>query len=229
MFAQEARLRMILRRTLSVLLLLALLGAWSPRPVVLAEQTEIPAAEYDALVALYNSTDGANWTNKWTLPTDMPCSLYGVSCTSSAPRCVVALSLMSNQLNGAIPTELGNLSNLPDIVEGIDVQGAYAYVADRWRGFVVDVSDPTNPRQVGNWPNGWVHGVAVDGPYAYTAGVGGMEIWISPIRLRRYSAAISILLGTANGSPFRERMPITLTGAQDCALSTYQRPQRPLR
>jgi Leucine-rich repeat (LRR) protein len=102
----------ITRRILTILMLIALLGAWSPRPVVLAAQTQIPAAEYDALVALYNSTDGANWTNKWTLPTDTPCSLYGVSCTSGSPRYVSSLSLSRNQLSGTIPSELGDLTNL---------------------------------------------------------------------------------------------------------------------
>ena len=46
-----------------------------------ANQTEIPKAECDALVALYNSTNGAGWTNHtgW-LQTDTPCSWYGVYC-----------------------------------------------------------------------------------------------------------------------------------------------------
>jgi hypothetical protein len=39
-----------LRRSISGSLLLALLGAWSPRPVVLAEQTQIPQEEYAAVV-----------------------------------------------------------------------------------------------------------------------------------------------------------------------------------
>ena len=30
----------------------------------LAQQTQIPPAEYAALVALYDSTDGDNWTDK---------------------------------------------------------------------------------------------------------------------------------------------------------------------
>jgi len=76
---------------------------------VRAEQTEIPEPEYDALVALYNSTDGENWANGWALPTDEPCALYGVTCQDGH---VTELDLGSNQLTGSIPLQLGNLTNL---------------------------------------------------------------------------------------------------------------------
>lgn len=47
-----------------------------------ADVTEIPQAECEALVQLYNSTDGPNWTNNtdW-LQTNTPCNWYGVACT----------------------------------------------------------------------------------------------------------------------------------------------------
>jgi len=72
--------------------------------------TEIPKSECDALVALYNSTGGDNWTDHtgWNV-TNMPCSWYGVSCSGGH---VSQLSLSSNQLTGTIPPELGQLSNL---------------------------------------------------------------------------------------------------------------------
>ncbi len=46
-----------------------------------AQVTEIPQDEYDALVALYNSTDGDNWTNNsgW-LTNNTPSSWFGVTC-----------------------------------------------------------------------------------------------------------------------------------------------------
>ncbi len=72
--------------------------------------TEIPQAECEALVALYNSTDGANWTdNTGWLSTNTPCSWRRVSCTDGH---VLDLYLDSNQLSGSIPPELGNLSQL---------------------------------------------------------------------------------------------------------------------
>ena len=84
-----------------------------------AAQTQISATECDALVALYNSTNGAGWTNNtdW-LQTDTPCSWFGVTCGSGY---VTSLSLgslwngseiVSNGLIGTIPTQLGNLTNL---------------------------------------------------------------------------------------------------------------------
>ncbi|MEN8220437.1 MAG: hypothetical protein ABFS56_29630, partial [Pseudomonadota bacterium] len=47
-----------------------------------AAVTEIPSTECQALIALYNSTDGANWSNKtgWNL-TNTPCSWYGIQCS----------------------------------------------------------------------------------------------------------------------------------------------------
>ena len=73
----------------------------------------IPQAEYEALVALYNSTNGANWSNNsgW-LDTNTPCNWYGVTCSAGH---VTELSLVYNQLNGSIPPELGNLANLTQL------------------------------------------------------------------------------------------------------------------
>jgi len=81
-----------------------------------ADVTEIPQAECEALVALYNSTDGANWTNHtdW-LQTSTLCSWYGVNCFDLH---VQALYLGSNQLSGSIPTVIGNLSNLQRLYLG---------------------------------------------------------------------------------------------------------------
>ena len=68
------------------------------------------AAEREALVALYNSTDGDNWTSNrgWLLSAD-PCSWFGVMCSSGH---VTVLSLSVNNLTGSIPTDLGNLTSL---------------------------------------------------------------------------------------------------------------------
>jgi Leucine-rich repeat (LRR) protein len=72
--------------------------------------TEIPTIECEALVALYNSTDGSNWANNtgW-LTTDTPCNWFGVTCSLGY---VYSLSLPSNQLTGTVPTELSSLANL---------------------------------------------------------------------------------------------------------------------
>ncbi len=78
---------------------------------VCASVTEIPREECDALVALYNSTSGENWSNKtgyWG-QTSTPCNWYGVTCSGGS---VTDLGLAENQLIGNIPAELGNLVNL---------------------------------------------------------------------------------------------------------------------
>lgn len=75
----------------------------------------------NALIELYKSTNGDNWTNKagWKEPplyTDgfaMPgteCSWYGVTCDASGN--VIKLKLSNNKLVGTIPNSIGDLTNL---------------------------------------------------------------------------------------------------------------------
>jgi len=72
--------------------------------------TGVPQIECEALVALYNSTNGAGWTNKtnWDTTTAVS-SWYGVTVPSGY---VQSLALGSNQVTGSIPSSLGNLTNL---------------------------------------------------------------------------------------------------------------------
>ena len=64
-----------------------------------------------ALVALYNSTDGANWTNSWNLADSSINTWHGVSLNDDEDR-VDTLQLSSNNLNGFIPRELSSLDQL---------------------------------------------------------------------------------------------------------------------
>ena len=107
-----------------------------------ASVTQIPVAECDALVALYNSTNLGSWVyiaNNW-LVTDTPGDWYGVTVAnghveglslsaqyhgdvlvgSIPPELgslanLKVLDLYDNQLSGSIPPELGNLANLQDL------------------------------------------------------------------------------------------------------------------
>ena len=69
------------------------------------------ATDRTALVALYEATDGDNWTNNTHWLSDRPLGeWYGV--VTNADGRVSWLNLSSNQLSGSIPPELGNLTNL---------------------------------------------------------------------------------------------------------------------
>ncbi len=101
-----------MRRTALLLLLFTLVLGSMPLLLSHAAQSEIPPAEYDALIALHNATNGPNWTDKWSLPTNHPCTLFGITCASGH---VSAIDLSGNNLNGTIPPQLGNLANLQQL------------------------------------------------------------------------------------------------------------------
>ena len=64
--------------------------------------TQIPQKECQALVSLYNDTDGAHWfTSTGWLQNTAACSWYGVTCGEGH---VTELDLRSNNLSGTIPS-----------------------------------------------------------------------------------------------------------------------------
>ncbi len=83
-------------------------GIWSDYQSFTTKYIACPTG-YNALIALYNATDGANWYTPWDLNQDMS-TWYGV--TLNASGCVTRLNLLSNQLTGTIPPELGDLTSL---------------------------------------------------------------------------------------------------------------------
>ena len=64
-----------------------------------------------ALMALYNATDGNNWTDSTNWGTDEPLDQWHGVRTDDAGR-VVRLDVHVNNLTGSIPPELGTLTNL---------------------------------------------------------------------------------------------------------------------
>ena len=67
-----------------------------------------------ALIALYEATDGANWTDNTNWLSDAPLDeWYGVT-TDDNGR-VLRLSLVDNELSGLIPPSLGDLTNLQSL------------------------------------------------------------------------------------------------------------------
>jgi hypothetical protein len=79
----------------------------------LALSAAIPAAERQALIDLYNSTNGASWTNKanWLGAAGTENTWFGVT-TDAGNTTVLQLNLQGNNLTGPIPSSLGDLSNL---------------------------------------------------------------------------------------------------------------------
>ena len=66
--------------------------------------------DYDALVALYNSTDGDNWTDNTNWLSDESIDAwYGITVEDAR---VTRIALGNNNLSGSIPVELGNMNKL---------------------------------------------------------------------------------------------------------------------
>ena len=72
------------------------------------------ATDKAALVALYNATDGANWTTNTNWTSDMALSSWFGVTTNSDGR-VTALVLNGNGLDGTLPVALGDLSELEQL------------------------------------------------------------------------------------------------------------------
>ena len=79
-------------------------------------QTYVPEGTSfrDALVALYHSTDGANWNNNRNWLSDEPLDEWFGVTTDDDGR-VIELDLSQNQLTGEIPAEIGRLTDLQDL------------------------------------------------------------------------------------------------------------------
>ena len=86
--------------------------------------SQIPQIEREALIALYNATDGENWTSGWNWngAAGTECSWYGVTCSGDN---LTGLNLASNNLVGTIPSELGNLTTLTSLdISGNTLSGS---------------------------------------------------------------------------------------------------------
>ncbi len=79
-------------------------------PALCGTQTTIPEIECAALADLYNDTNGPSWTDHtgWLTNPD-PCTWHGITCAAGH---VDRLDLFPNNLDGALPPTLGNLTAL---------------------------------------------------------------------------------------------------------------------
>ena len=105
-------------RVLVAVMAVAAMALASAAGTGLAQAQTNTSTDRDALVALYNATDGPNWANKTNWLSDRPLGeWHGVTTDGGGP--VTLLTLGENRLSGEIPAELGSLSNL----EWLDLGG----------------------------------------------------------------------------------------------------------
>ncbi len=76
-----------------------------------ATNINVPVGECQALLDLYDSTNGPSWTSAWWWDTDSNvCTWQGISCSNIAGQDrVTSISLQSNNLNGSLPSSLSTL------------------------------------------------------------------------------------------------------------------------
>ena len=78
-----------------------------------------------ALVALYEATNGENWTRSDNWLTEAPLGeWYGVGVVRDKPGVVRQLRLSANNLTGTLPAELGSLASLETLLLGVGRRGA---------------------------------------------------------------------------------------------------------
>lgn len=92
----------------------ALLGSDTPEtsyPERCADVTTIPQVQCEALVALYQSTGGPNWTVSagWLTGSD-PCDWYAVRCIDGHVWTIEIYQ--DNNMVGQLPTEIGDLTDM---------------------------------------------------------------------------------------------------------------------
>ncbi|MEP7351927.1 MAG: hypothetical protein ABI824_01715 [Acidobacteriota bacterium] len=102
-----------------------------------AAKAAIPASERAVLVNLYNSTNGAGWTNKtnWNGEVGTECTWFGVVCVADH---VNGIYLYNNQLAGTIPA-LGALTNLQFL----------SLEVNQLKGSIPSLTELTSLKQVG--------------------------------------------------------------------------------
>ena len=89
-------------------------GLRGPRVFASVRIATDASTDRDALVALYQATDGGNWINNDSWLSDAPIGTWhGVTADDSGR--IVELVLSFNGLNGTIPAGLGNLASLKEM------------------------------------------------------------------------------------------------------------------
>ena len=127
-----------------------------------------------ALEALYDATNGANWSRNDNWKTDEPLGQWSGVRTNSDGR-VVRLELDGNQLSGTIPGEIGNLTSLT----GLELNG--------------NQLSGTIPGEIGNLTS--LTGLELNGNQlsGTIPGVNWLPLSSSPVRLVRFPISPGIV------------------------------------
>lgn len=84
--------------------------------ITVSASAAIPTSEREALVALYQSTNGNAWTDKtnWLGAAGTECTWYGVNCDAEQTH-VEHLMLYANNLDGTVPSDLRKLTAIKSL------------------------------------------------------------------------------------------------------------------
>ena len=124
---------MILRHSTCLLFLLlcvcvSAVRAQDPGYKGCQEIDQLVEKECVALERLFENAGGLDWFNRtgW-LRANQPCSWFGVTCNSKEwPLNVIKIELIDNNVGGGLPGELGNLSELEElIIENTSQRGGF--------------------------------------------------------------------------------------------------------
>ena len=127
-----------LRFLIASLVLVGLLAACGSdtRPTA----TTSPETDREALVALYNATDGPNWRNNENWLSDAPIGEWNGVATKEGR--VARLFLNRNGLSGEIPPELGDLANLERLmIDGNQLSGCIPFPLNQFHSGITDLGD----------------------------------------------------------------------------------------
>jgi Leucine-rich repeat (LRR) protein len=103
----------------------------------------IPASERAYLIAFYNQTNGASWTNNsgWLGAAGTECTWYGITCNLAGDH-VVKIVLYNEGLTGSLPANLSPLTELFYIdVRKNDIGGALPAISSMTKLIQVYVSE----------------------------------------------------------------------------------------
>jgi len=101
------------RRVRSVFIVAAVVSVLLPA----SAESAIPTAQRNALIAIYNNTDGPFWRDRdgWLGSSGTECWWHGVTCNASSTS-VSEIDLTYNRLEGILPPEIGDLEDLEVLI-----------------------------------------------------------------------------------------------------------------